>query len=719
MSGPRLVSGVPAKDEHRYVPDEVLFELRAGVSPQTADAIARRERLQRLASQPLELIGTTLYRYRIKDKRSVPTVVAVLERDARIGTVQPNYLYRLQQGAQNGRFAENQYAVPKMHLTEAHTISNGEKALVAVIDSGIDSTHPEISGAITESYDAINGGKGEKAARGTEVAGFVHGTEVAGIIASHVALTGVAPQTHILAVRAFKGGGKVAVVGETFDILAGIEWAVVKHNARIVNMSFGGPPDPLLSRELAGGAHRGVIVVAAVGNEGKAAKPLFPAADENVIAVTATDQADAIFKGASRCPTTCVAAPGVDIVAAAPNGTLDGTYRSDSGTSMAAAQVSGVIALLLDAKPDLESKTGRDLLVKAVRDILVKTAKHLSPGDPDESSIAGIVDAYATLEAAAGPGLTGENAVPIIERRSAGASDPPGPPTSKDVEPQQNAPPVDNSPTGSVKPDAQSESTILPIATDAELAGKEEILWQLKKDGFLSMDQFQRQLQDLEAAKTEFINKCPQAPHKPGVVNAEFQGTDRARAITVIRDYGLEAKFLDSVDLTSITVPVGQEWFWVDVLQASGLFTHVDREQYYCQKSVDTIVGISHPDIDLPKPTAKVTRAENLQGVVDFLKAKYPTAEVNIMGKRYQNALKVEINHLRGSVLSGRNYWERLEIRLVLEPGELVASVEGWYAPGIGASAPDDKAYESMEKEYHSDLWRFTTATLFANMQQQ
>jgi subtilisin family serine protease len=141
----------------------------------------------------------------------VPTVVAVLEQDARIGTVQPNYLYRLQ-GAQNGSLAGNQYAGPKMHLTEAHRISNGVKTLVAVINSGIDSKQPEIADTITESFDAIDGGNGEKATPGTEV----HGTEVAGIIASHAGLTGVAPQAHLLAVRAFaKGGGRTAVAGTT------------------------------------------------------------------------------------------------------------------------------------------------------------------------------------------------------------------------------------------------------------------------------------------------------------------------------------------------------------------------------------------------------------------------------------------------------------------------------------------------------------------------
>ena len=409
VSGPRP-SGVPPKDEHRYVPDEVLFEVRAGISPQTIDEIARRQRLQRLASQSLELIGTTLYRYKIKDKRSVPTVVAALERDARIATVQPNYLYRLQ-GGQNGRFAEAQYAVPEMHLIEAHTISNGEKTLIAVIDSGIDSTHPEFSGAITESFDAIDGGNGEKAMPGNLAEGTVHGTEVAGIIASHAALTGVAPQAHILAVRAFaKGSGRTAVFGTTYDLLIGTDWAV-QHKARVVNMSFAGPPDPYLSRAVSAGTRRRVIFIAAVGNEGKAAKPSYPAAYENVIPVTATDRTDAIFKDASRCTTTCVAAPGVDIFAAAPAG----AYRYDSGTSMAAAQVTGVVALLLDAKPDLDPKT--------VRDLLVQTAKHLSPDDLDGSSIAGIVDAYAMLEAAAAPVPLGENAAPIIEQRSAGPSE--------------------------------------------------------------------------------------------------------------------------------------------------------------------------------------------------------------------------------------------------------------------------------------------------------
>jgi hypothetical protein len=113
----------------------------------------------------------------------VPTVVAVLERDARIGTVQPNYLYRLQ-GAQNGPLAGNQYAGPKTHLPEAHRISNGVKTLVAVIDSESIRPIPRLRTRSPRSFDAIDGGNRE-AMPGNAADGMVHGTEVAGIIASH------------------------------------------------------------------------------------------------------------------------------------------------------------------------------------------------------------------------------------------------------------------------------------------------------------------------------------------------------------------------------------------------------------------------------------------------------------------------------------------------------------------------------------------------------
>jgi subtilisin family serine protease len=160
------------------------------------------------------------------------------------------------------------------------------------------------------------------------------------------------------------------------------------------------PQDPALSRELAEGARRGVVFIAPVGNEGGSGKRLYPAADENVIAVTATDRSDGIFKDANPCPVTCIAAPGVDVLVAEPGD----AYGFLSGTSIAAAHVSGVVALLLDAKPDLE--------LKAIRNLLFKTAKHLNPSDQDQASVAGIVDAYESLEAITAPVESSINSKP-------------------------------------------------------------------------------------------------------------------------------------------------------------------------------------------------------------------------------------------------------------------------------------------------------------------
>ena len=135
-------SGIPAAGDHRFVPDEVLVELRPELSSQTADVVARQERLRLLASQHLTLIGTTLYRYRIEGKRSVAAIVKALEADTRIAAVQPNFLFALQSKLSSG-LAEAQYVISRMRLNEAHAISNGAKTLVAVIDSGIDKNHPE------------------------------------------------------------------------------------------------------------------------------------------------------------------------------------------------------------------------------------------------------------------------------------------------------------------------------------------------------------------------------------------------------------------------------------------------------------------------------------------------------------------------------------------------------------------------------------------------
>src|SRR5690606_8059387 len=128
-----------------------------------------------------------------------------------------------------------QYALGKLRLAEAHGVTKGDRILVAVIDSGIDLSHPELAGVIADSLDTVGGGEPH-----------THGTGIAGTIAAHSRLMGVAPRAKVLAVRAFDPSGSGAQ-GTTFSILKGLEWSVSK-GARVVNMSFAGPKDPALGR---------------------------------------------------------------------------------------------------------------------------------------------------------------------------------------------------------------------------------------------------------------------------------------------------------------------------------------------------------------------------------------------------------------------------------------------------------------------------------------
>src|SRR5690606_30200231 len=108
-----------------------------------------------------------------------------------------------------------------------------------------------------------------------------HGTSIAGVIVAQAKLTGVAPNARILSVRAFDPASGSAE-GTTFNILKGLEWAVQK-GARVINMSFAGPQDPILARMMAAAGKRGIVLIAAAGNAGPKSPPLFPASDPNVI----------------------------------------------------------------------------------------------------------------------------------------------------------------------------------------------------------------------------------------------------------------------------------------------------------------------------------------------------------------------------------------------------------------------------------------------------
>jgi subtilisin family serine protease len=206
---------------------------------------------------------------------------------------------------------------------------------------------------------------------------------MAGAIVSRQKLLGVAPGARILAIRAFSARAS-NTESTTYHILKGLDWAV-SNNVRIVNMSFAGPRDPSLERALKAAYDKGIVLIAAAGNAGPRAPALFPAADPNVIAVTATDVDDRLFTGANRGNHVAIAAPGVDILVPAPAG----EYQVTTGTSVATAHISGVVALMLERNPKLTPAE--------VRRILAASAKRLGPTNQFG---AGLVDPIRAIEMA-------------------------------------------------------------------------------------------------------------------------------------------------------------------------------------------------------------------------------------------------------------------------------------------------------------------------------
>jgi subtilisin family serine protease len=186
-------------------------------------------------------------------------------------------------------------------------------------------------------------------------------------------------------VHAFSTTTRQTPEATTRQIISGIEWAISK-GARVINMSFAGPYDPMLQLAMRNAAAKGVILIAASGNMGPRSPPLYPAADPHVIAVTAIDESDALFPQAVRGPHLAVAAPGVDVMVPAPND----SYQLTTGTSVAAAHVSGVAALLLERYPEADAAT--------ILEVLTATARNLDPSGRDDLYGWGLVDPAAALQ---------------------------------------------------------------------------------------------------------------------------------------------------------------------------------------------------------------------------------------------------------------------------------------------------------------------------------
>jgi subtilisin family serine protease len=352
----------------------VLVLLDGGQPATLEDELAQQYNLQRLTGGTLTLIGARSQLYAVTDGRTVAAVIAALAADPRVRQAQANFRYsRVGERAKPARL---DYAHDKILVGPAHELARGRGVLIAVIDTAIDTKHPDLDGIVKASFDAASDLAGDSDG---------HGTAVAGIIGGQGTVRGVAPLARLLAVRAFASpDGRQPVVSSSAILLRAIEWSVV-NGAQVLNMSFVGPRDSAVHAMIQAAHERNTVIVAAAGNGGPKAPAAFPAAYPGVVAVTAVDASDRRYIHANRGKYIAIAAPGVEILAPA-----DGKrHVFVSGTSFAAAHVSGIVALLAE----------RSQRIEGVVAALTENAVDLGPRGRDEEFGFGLANALTALQA--------------------------------------------------------------------------------------------------------------------------------------------------------------------------------------------------------------------------------------------------------------------------------------------------------------------------------
>jgi len=304
----------------------------------------------------------------IADAQESPTTIGV-------GIAQP-----VQMAASNDTYRSKQWALKTLKAETAMASAAGNGVTVAVIDTGVQSNHADLSGKVLSGFDVV--------ARGTSAADQNgHGTHVAGIIAAVAGnkrgIAGLAKGSKILPVRVLDAKGR----GNTADEAEGITWAV-NHGAKVINLSLSArASDPATQSAVAYAVSKNVVVVAAAGNNGcglKGSGPNYPAAYPNVISVASLNSSKKASSFSACGPSVDVAAPGGGIISTMIKNSVSlgcsrtSTYCTLSGTSMASPYAAATAALAIDEIGPTWTQAG-------VQSLLTSTAIDLGSAGRDNT----------------------------------------------------------------------------------------------------------------------------------------------------------------------------------------------------------------------------------------------------------------------------------------------------------------------------------------------
>jgi subtilisin family serine protease len=323
------------------------YDARSGRTAQmrTARSIASQHELTLVDGWPMPALGVDCFVMEARGDTSLEQLIARLAADPRVESVQAMQTFRVL--SHTDSLYPLQPSARAWGLDDVHKIATGKRVRVAVIDTGVDVDHPDLAGRVTATRNFVDGR--------ANVPEF-HGTAVAGVIGARadngVGIAGIAPDAALMALRACwqpDGRGTEAVCS-TFTLAKAIQFAL-EQRVGVINLSLGGPRDRLLDRLLDVAVERGVIVVAAV--DPGAGMASYPASHRGVLAVADVDGQDAAF--------VVMLAPGRDVPTSIPGK----QWGFVSGSSFAAAHVTGLVALLREIAPNVQSRQVREALAPA------------------------------------------------------------------------------------------------------------------------------------------------------------------------------------------------------------------------------------------------------------------------------------------------------------------------------------------------------------------
>lgn len=347
-------------------------------------SLERDYRLSEVSAWPIESLRVNCILARLPDLAPRSSVIARLEHDSRVESVQPLNEFTTESDSETRAspdagpsspaspgYLPLQLNLKELDVLQAHRLSLGAAVRIAVIDTGVDFSHPDLRGRIAARRDFVT-------VDPADFAGDRHGTEVAGVIAATAGggsgVLGIAPKSRLIALKACWPLHQDATEAacNSFTLAQALQ-AAIAARVDIVNLSLAGPPDPLLTRLIRYGMAHGIIYVGAVAPMRSRAVDAFPVDIPGVLAVQSAEDASATSQH--------LLAPGHGILTLVPGG----HYDFASGSSLATAEVTGIVALLL--------ADGRRLPQARVEQILTRSSRQLAT----PAGVLTLVDACAAV----------------------------------------------------------------------------------------------------------------------------------------------------------------------------------------------------------------------------------------------------------------------------------------------------------------------------------